>query len=90
MDHLRVEPFAFFAQQFDAGLLPDVLGLDAAAGLTIVVVVVGVRVGRVPRTLALEGTGVLPQTIRGRVQEPFSWSAAMRSPSGRHHWLLGK
>ena len=62
MDHLRVEPFAHFAQWFDAGLLSDVLGLDAAAGLTIVVVV-GLRVGRVPRALTLEGTGGLPQAI---------------------------
>jgi hypothetical protein len=66
-----VEPFALLSQRLAAGPLPDVLGLDAVAGLTIVVVVVEVRAGRVLRALALEGTGGLPQAVRSRVQEAF-------------------
>jgi hypothetical protein len=52
-----VEPFALFAELLAAAPLLNDLGRDAVTGLTIAVVVVDVRVGRVPWALALQRTG---------------------------------
>ena len=66
-----VEPFAFSAERLAAGPLYDVLGRDAIAGLAIAVVVVDLRVGRVPWALALQRTSGLPQAVRSRANDPL-------------------
>jgi hypothetical protein len=66
-----VEPFALLAERLAAGPLLDVLGRDAVSRLAIAVVVVNVRVGRVPRALALQRPCGLPQAIRSRAYDPF-------------------
>src|SRR5215208_4293156 len=47
-----VEPVALLAEPVAARPLPDILGIDAASGLAVGVVVVDVRIGRMPRALA--------------------------------------
>src|SRR5215213_5515081 len=66
-----IEPFALLAERLAAGPLLDVLGRDAVTGLAIAVVVVDLRVGRVPWALALQGTGGLPHALRSRAHDPF-------------------
>jgi hypothetical protein len=66
-----VEPFALLAERLAAGPLLDVLGRDAVTRLAIAVVVVNVRVGRVPRALTPQGTGGLSDAVRSRTYDPF-------------------
>src|SRR5215218_5378646 len=66
-----IEPFALLAERLAAGPLLDVLGRDAVTGLAITVVVVDVRVGRVPRILAPQGNRDLSHAIRSRTHDPF-------------------
>jgi hypothetical protein len=66
-----VEPFALLAERLAAGPLLDILGRDAVTGLAIAVVMVNVRVGGVPRALAPQGTGGLPDAIRSRTYDPL-------------------
>jgi hypothetical protein len=66
-----VEPLALLTERLATGPLLDVLGRDAVTGLAIAVVVVNVRVGRVPWALAPQGTGGLPNVVRSRVHDPF-------------------
>ena len=59
-----VEPFALLAERLAACILFDVLGRDAIAGLANAVVVVDLRVGRVPWAFDPQGTGGLPDAVR--------------------------
>src|SRR5215213_11135574 len=68
-----VEPFALLAERLAAGPLLDVLGRDAVTGLAVAVVVVHIRIGRVPWALALQRTGSLPNAVRGRAHEPLTF-----------------
>src|SRR5829696_2431184 len=59
-----VESFALLAERLAACPLFDVLGRDAVAGLAIAVLVVDLRVGRVPWALAPQATAGLPEAVR--------------------------
>jgi hypothetical protein len=66
-----VEAFALLAERLAAGPLFDVLGRDAVTGLALSVVVIHLRVGRMPGALAPQGTGGLPDAVRSRTYDPF-------------------
>ena len=66
-----IETFALSTEGLATRPLHDVLGCDAVTGLSIAVVVVDLRVDRVPGALAFQGTCGFPQSIRSRAQEPL-------------------
>src|SRR5215213_9223174 len=63
-----VEALALLAKRLAPSPLPHVLWVHAVAGLAVGIVVVDLRVGRVPRSFALQGPGGLPH----RVLNPFN------------------
>jgi hypothetical protein len=67
-----VQALALPAKGFATRPLADVLGVHAVAGLAVGVVVVDLRVGRIPGTLAPQGTGGLPHRVLGCAYDPFT------------------
>ena len=66
-----VEPFAFVAERLAICPLSELLWLDAVAGAAVDVVVVHVRVGRVPLLHAPENARSLLQMVRCRADQAF-------------------
>ena len=65
-----VEPLALPARRLAARPLPHILGLDAVAGLAAGVVVVDLRVSRVPRALPLKAPVVCLTAFRAALAIP--------------------